>query len=51
MDIKDHLSGQRRFGWYRPKPGAEMDVSIIARPLEEDNWVEFRRLTRVVVDL
>ncbi|KAK0346273.1 hypothetical protein LTR94_007400 [Friedmanniomyces endolithicus] len=25
-----------------------MDHSIIARPLEEDNWVEFRRLTRVV---
>lgn len=48
MNDVSHLPGRRRFGWYRPKPNGVMDHSIIARPLEEDNWVEFRRYTRVV---
>jgi len=48
MNDDSHLPGRRRFGWYRSKPNGTMDHSIIARPLEEDNWVEFRHLTRVV---
>ena len=48
MNDDSHLPGRRRFGWYRSKPNGTMDHSIIARPLEEDNWKEFRRLTRVV---
>lgn len=43
-----HVPGHRRFGWYRPRPQGGLDLHIIARPLDEDNWTEFREHTRVV---
>lgn len=51
MADTNHLPGRRRFGWYRPKANGTLDFSVIARPLEEDNWLEFRTLTRVVGEL
>jgi hypothetical protein len=43
-----HVPGRRRFGWYRPKPQSGMDLHIMARPLDEEHWREFRQYTRVI---
>jgi hypothetical protein len=43
-----HLPGRRRFGWYLPKPHGGLDLHIVAKPIDEENWNEFRAYTRPV---
>ena len=43
-----HIPGRRRFGWYKSGAHAVLDLQIVAKPLDVENWDEFRKFTRVV---